>query len=531
MLKKVRHSLIFYAAWDCLTTLPASLYSCGQNPELYDFVWSVIADFLSVVVCHCMPEGAAMKNIFFSVLLIVCIQGSAAFAADSADAPALCTKVLLDDDFVPGGAALDILLKKACSESPEKCKPDNANRQSFLSLNSELLKESSNISQAALEAFFKDNQQPNTFEFYELGYIFDTLLLKRVSDALCVNATTRLEKVQSITSWTFEHISLSSPHQKRIAESQPAYPLDIIERGFGLDFQISWAFAALVQQQGLATALAYLPSDKDAGAFPVLVLVFLEEGSVLVDPARGLVWQDPATQKPIGIKEALEHPQKIAQLHPQYIPSMGAAMQKAAFRIPYHPLALLPKMKTVQSVLAETCAARPVLYVDLARAHSAFGHLFCRVEGQQSFSYNPALMTFTLPDRDYSCKVWLLPLVQLFAMGFQDVPAYREARRMHLRAEYDQADLNYRRALAATEEPELRADLTYFLGLLEYDRQNYQKSAFALQRYLDRYYKARADHVCFLQARIYQIEGDKKKSADFMKQLKDKIRYEYFLNR
>jgi len=515
--------------------LPASLYSCGQNLELYDSVRSVVADFLSMVIYHCMPEGAAMKHIYLSVLLIVCLYGTVEAApGDAADAPAnpadLCSTVLKDDDFITGGAAVDALLQKACSTTPGGCLPDDANRQAFLGLNSELLAGSSHISRAALEAFFKDDSQAHQFEFYELGYIFDTLLLKRVSDTVCAEATTKLEKVQHLTTWTFEHISISSPRQKRSAESQPVYPLDIIERGFGLDFQISWAFAALVQQQGLATALVYLP-PVEGEVFPVLVLVFLEEGSVVVDPSRGLVWLDPSTQKPIGIKEALAQPKKIAQLHPQYSPAMGKSMQNASFRIPYHPLALLPKMKTVQSVLADTCATRPVLYVDLARAHSAFGHLFCRVEGQQSFSYNPALMTFTLPDRDYSCKVWLLPLVQLFAMGFQDVPAYREARRMHLRAEYDQADLFYRRMLAATEVPELRADLTYFMGLLEYDRQNYQKSAFALQRYLDRYYRARADHVRFLQARIYQIEGKKKKRADFMKQLKDKTRYEYFLNR
>ena len=92
--------------------------------------------------------------------------------------------------------------------------------------------------------------------------------------------------------------------------------------GSGFDFQISWAFAALVQQQGLATALAYLPPVE--GEVPaVLVLVFLEEGSVLVDPVRGLVWQDPATKKPIGIKEALAQPEKIAHLHSQYGSAMG----------------------------------------------------------------------------------------------------------------------------------------------------------------------------------------------------------------
>ena len=476
-----------------------------------------------------------MKHIVLSVLLIVCLQGAAAAEpASGADAPAspaaLCSTVLIDDDFLPGGAALDVLLQQVCSAKPEMCIPDNANRQAFLGLNAEVLAGSSNISRKALEAFFKDASQPHQFEFYELGYIFDTLLLKRVSDAVCANANTALEKVQRLSDWTFEHISLSSPHQKPSAESRPVYPLDIIERGFGFDFQVSWAFAALVQQQGLATALAYLPFV-EGEVSAVLVLVFLEEGSVLVDPVRGFVWQDPATKKPIGIKEALAQPKKIAKLNSQYGPAMGTSITKASFRIPYHPLALLPKMKTVQAVLAETCAARPVLYVDLARAHNTFGHLFCRAEGMESFSYNPELMTFALPDRDYSCNVWLLPLVQLFAMGFQDVLQYREARRMHLRAEYDQADLNYRRALASAEDAALRAEFTYFLGLLEYDRQNYQKAAFALQRYLDRYYKAREDHVRFLLSRIYQREGDTKKSADFMNQLKHNPAYEQFLKR
>lgn len=476
-----------------------------------------------------------MKHIVLSVLLIVCLQGAAAAEPEKgADAPAssaaLCSTVLMDDDFVPGGAALDVLLQQTCGAKPELCIPDNANREAFLGLNAELLLGSSKISRTALEAFFKDESLPNQFEFYELGYIFDTLLLKRVSDAVCANANPALEKVQRLTFWTFEHISISSPLQKRTAESQPVYPLDIIERGFGLDFQVSWAFAALVQQQGLATALAYLP-PVEGKVSPVLVLVFLEEGSVLVDPARGLVWQDPATKKPIGIKEALARPEKIAKLHSQYGPAMCTSIKKAAFRISYHPLALLPKMKTVQSVLAETCAARPVLYVDLARAHNTFGHLFCRAEGMESFSYNPELMTFTLPDRDYSCNVWLLPLVQLFAMGFQNVPPYRASRRMHLRSEYDQADLNYRRELASAEDPALRAEFTYFLGLLEYDRQNYQKAAFALQRYLDRYYKDREDHVRFLLARMYQLEGDTKKSADCMNQLKDNPGYVQFLKR
>jgi hypothetical protein len=476
-----------------------------------------------------------MKHIFLSLLFLTVALAACSPAhdeqaqpsADEAVPPSLCSTVVLDDDFATGGAALDVLLQEACSEKPESCLPDGANREAFLGLNAELLVNRAKISHSALEAFFKDEAQGPQFEFYELAYIFDTLLLKRVSDAVCDQAPTTLEKVQRITDWTFEHVSLSSPFQKESTVANPVYPLDIIERGYGLDFQISWAFAALIQQQGLATALAYVTPDDDTPSH-VLVLVFLEEGSVLVDPVHGLVWQDPATQKPLGIREALEQPEKIAELHARYSPAMAQSIQKASFRIPYHPLALLPKMKTVQSVLAARCAARPVLYIDLVRAHNSFGHLFCRVEGLQSFSYNPELITFTLPGRHYSCGVWLMPLFQLFAMGFQDVPPYRESRRMHFRQEYDQANLNYRRALASTQDPELRAEFTYFLGLVEYDRQNYEKSALALQRYLDRYYKARADHVRFLLARIYQIQGDKEKSADFVTQLQGNPLYEHF---
>ena len=286
-----------------------------------------------------------------------------------------------------------------------------------------------------------------------------------------------------------------------------------------------------MQQQGLAAALAYLPPADGDGITRVLVLVFLEDGSVFVDPVHGVVWKDASTHKPIGIRQALDKPRRVKKLHSQYDSAMVQSLKKAAFRIPYHPLALLPKMKTVQSVLAETCAARPVLYVDLTRAHNAFGHLFCRSEGRESFDYNPELMQFTLPGRDYSCSVWLMPLVQLFAAGLQPAPQYREGRRMHLRAEYDQASLNYRRALSYADEPEQRAEFIFLLGLLEYDRKDYQKAAFTLQRYLDRYYKAREDHVRFLLARIYQREGDTKKSADFINQLKHNPGYEQFFKR
>ena len=479
-----------------------------------------------------------MKHISLTILLVVCAYGSLAAApaaGDGAKAPTkpadLCPTVLVEDDFISGGAAVDALVQQVCSSSPETCTLDNANRQAFLGLNPELLAENSRITRKAVEAFFKEAPEPNQFEFYELGYIFDTILLKRVSDAVCGDANSALEKVQRLTSWTFEHISASSALQKRRTKSHPVYPLDIIERGHGLDFQISWAFAALVQQQGLATTLAYLPKLEATGVRPLLVLVFLEEGSVLVDPLRGLVWQDLANQKPIGISEALTKPKKIERLHPEYTPALAGSIKDASFRIPYHPLALLPKMKTVQSVLAKICGAQPVLYIDLARAHNAFGHLFCRAEGLESFSYNPALMTFTLPGRSYSCKVWLFPLVQLFAMGFQDVPQYREARRMHLTADFDKASLRYRRGLADAKDPEVGAEYTYLLGLLEYDRKKYKKSAQALQRYLDRYYISRADHVRFLLARIHMLEGNQEKSAQFIKELKNIPRYEHFLKR
>jgi len=477
-----------------------------------------------------------MKHILLSILLLAGTQSAAAGpaggSAASTPAEAQCTAVLKDDDFMPGSAALEALARQACGAQPDLCAPDTANREAFLRLNAELLAESSKISRSALEAFFKQGPQPNQCEFYELGYIFDTLLLKRISDTVCAGAGPALEKVQRLTDWTFEHVAVSSPLQKQRARTQPVYPLDIIERGYGLDFQISWALAALVQQQGLAVALAYLPTKEgDAALSPVLVLVFLEAGSVFVDPARGLVWQDPATRTPIGIRQAQEQPGLVAGLHSQYGPDMAASVPKASLRIPYHPLALLPKMKTVQSVLAGTCGAHPLLYVDIAHAHTTFGHLFCKAEGLESFSYNPELMEFSLPGRSYSCSVWLLPLVQLFALGVQDAPYYREARRMHLRAEYDQASLGYRRALAAAEEPEQRADLTFFLGLLEYDRKNYKQAAFVLQRYLDRYYKARQDQVRFLLARIYQGEGDRGKSDAFMELLRGDPRYERFLRR
>lgn len=478
-----------------------------------------------------------MKYISLTLLLILCVYAGAvaAPAENRAQAPTqladLCPVVLVEDDFVSGGGAVDALVQQFCSSQPEACMPDNANRQAFLGLNSELLAEKSKITQEAIEAFFKDAPQSNQFEFFELGYIFDTILLKRISDAVCDDAGSALEKVQRLTSWAFERISASSPRQKERTASHPVYPLDIIERGHGLDFQISWAFAALVQQQGLATTLAYLPKLEFTGLRPILVLVFLEEGSVLVDPLRGLVWKDPSTKKPIGIREAQAKPKKIERLHPEYTLAMAGSIKDASFRIPYHPLALLPKMKTVQSMLAESCGAQPLLYIDLARAHNTFGHLFCRVEGLQSFSYNPELMTFTLPGRAYSCNVWLFPLVQLFAMGFQDVPQYREARRMHLVSAFDKASLRYRHALAAAKDPEVRAEYTYLLGLLEYDRGNYKKAELALQRYLDRYYVSRADHVRFLLARIHRLEGNTEKSAEFTKQLKTIPRYEHFLKR
>ncbi len=481
-------------------------------------------------------KGGIMKHILLTVVFVAVLQTSAGAAAED-ETPALpsldalCASVLHDDDFMTGSIALETLARKACGSHSALCTPDAANRQALLGLNAELLSESSKISRAALETFFKDAAQPNQCEFYELGYIFDTLLLKNISDTVCAGADSHLAKVQRLTAWLFEHCAQSSPLQKHRVQSRPVYPLDIIERGHGSDFQINWALAALAQQQGLATALAYLPAAEDTAVAPILVLVFLEQGSVFVDPVRGFVWQDPATQKPLGIKEALQQPRQVARLHSQYSPGMAESMHKTAFRIPYHPLALLPKMKTVQSVLAETCTARLLLYVDIARAHTAFGHLFCRSEGLDSFNYNPELMGFTLPGRTYTCNIWLLPLVQLFALGIQNAPVYREARRMHMRADYNRASLNYRQALAAADEAEQRAELTFFLGLLEYDRTNYQKAAFTLQRYLDRHYKARKDQVHFLLARIYQLQGNSKKSAEFMQHLRENPRYERFLQR
>ena len=56
-------------------------------------------------------------------------------------------------------------------------------------------------------------------------------------------------------------------------------------------------------------------------------------------------------------------------------------------------------------------------------------------------------------------------------------------------------------------------------------------TAGALQRYLDRYYRSRADHVRFLQARIYQMEKNREKTAEFIEQLKDETRYMFFLKR
>lgn len=473
-----------------------------------------------------------MKQSFLIVLLIACAHTAAA-AEPAAPAPAsraaLCSTVVMEDDFLTGAAALEALAQQACAAKPELCVPDGANREAFLRLNAALLAESGKISRPALEAFFKDGAQPNQCELYELAYIFDALLLKRISDSVSAGAGSALDKVQRLTDWTFEHIALSSPLQAQRAATRPVYPLDIIEQGHGFDFQIAWALAALVQQQGLAVALAYLPPAEGSGITRVLVLVFLEEGSVLVDPVHGIVWKDASTHKPIGIREALEKTKRIKKLHSQYDSAMVKSLKKAEFRIPYHPLALLPKMKTVQSVLAETCAVQPLLYVDLTRAHNAFGHLFCRAEGMESFNYSPELMQFALPGRDYSCSVWLMPLVQLFASGLPQAPQYREGRRMHLRGEYDQASLNFRRALSYADEAEQRAELTFFLGLLEYDRGDYEKAAFTLQRYLDRYYKSRQDQVRFLLARIYQLQGNREKSAEFMQLLRDNPRYERFL--
>src|SRR5210317_590170 len=141
-----------------------------------------------------MPEGDTMKYISLTLLLLACLYGSsvAAPAEDGVQAPTkaadLCPVVLVEDDFVSGGGAVDTLVQQFCGAEPAACMPDTANRQAFLGLNPELLAEKSKITQEAIEAFFKDAPQSNQFEFFELGYIFDTILLKRISDAVCGDA-------------------------------------------------------------------------------------------------------------------------------------------------------------------------------------------------------------------------------------------------------------------------------------------------------------------------------------------------------
>ena len=78
--------------------------------------------FLSGAVSHYPAEGDAMKYIVLSVLLIVCLQGiAAAEPAKGTDAPAspaaLCSTVLMEDDFLPGGAALDACCNRPAAQS------------------------------------------------------------------------------------------------------------------------------------------------------------------------------------------------------------------------------------------------------------------------------------------------------------------------------------------------------------------------------------------------------------------------------
>ncbi|MEQ9411030.1 MAG: tetratricopeptide repeat protein [Fuerstiella sp.] len=175
------------------------------------------------------------------------------------------------------------------------------------------------VSEATLK-MLDDNPRVTAgrFTVADANYIRDCLLLRDLTTSVWIRTSSdgqgignEAARVISLFHWLVRNVSLMRPDEQRV----PVGLFDVLLTGRGTAEDRAWIFVEALRQQHIHTTFVVQPNgDPEAegdllATAPWLVVVVLEDGSMLFDPATGVAVPsaDAASTAPAGITALRQH--------------------------------------------------------------------------------------------------------------------------------------------------------------------------------------------------------------------------------
>jgi len=296
------------------------------------------------------------------------------------------------------------------------------------------------------------------------------------------------EKLHALFDWTIRNIQ-SAPIPSR--PELPAWPAQVMLRGYGACDRSAWVFVSLARQLGFRAYLVVL-WDPASDTSPHTLAGVLGRGKLLLfDTLYGIPINLPSGE-PAGLNDVIENPGVLSSLNevfPDY-PVHLVHFQNAIVTIAPEPPALNSSMAALQSALTHL-APPPQVSMNLNEEVAALAET---LYGQT----DPATLKlrYTDPRRPYSIDLWGYPFNlrrelqtaqghEAAAAAYANIAPLLPAREAQILGDLETSLRIYASLLSPGVLPSpVAADAEYFRALAMYDLGLYEDAASQLLAYL-----------------------------------------------
>ena len=188
------------------------------------------------------------------------------------------------------------------------------------------------------------------YEAADVRHVQRVLAYQTLSRRIAGEGSAHAATVERLCDWVYRNIADEVAEAAKI-EDFPAWPYDVLLRGYGACDRMAWVYAALARQRGLYCTLIYLRTPGSGLSRHTLVGVRRGDEWELVDPQNGLVLRD-AAGAPLTLSRVAAHPEAVDP-YPSYArQGLGRDFAGAQMWLPGEPEAYRPRMRVLHEWFA-----------------------------------------------------------------------------------------------------------------------------------------------------------------------------------
>jgi hypothetical protein len=343
------------------------------------------------------------------------------------------------------------------------------------------------------------------FELSDAMYIASSFLMHALADRLTADLHDEVAKAQALFEWTVRNIQLRPIESAGGVAMQPLF---VVLGGQGRELERAWTFMVLLHQVGIESALVGVRdrTQTDEVFAPWAVAALISGQLYLFDAAWGVAIPGPGGKGVATLTQAVDDASVLDQLDidpARRYRAHASDLSQVTIYLESTLARWAPRMKAVESRLAgrNRCHLTADLQGSADRFRTAVGQRLRELD-----LWELPLEVEGLPRREPKYAALVADIVGPAIA----VPLFEEARRAHLRGDWNRASELYMQLRdqpleAGQDQPKdelqklyarVREDSTYFMAHAQFDQANYTVARdWFGKRYLERHPKGRWQHA------------------------------------